>query len=275
MIYALTWVIVFANVGVVSVGLWAAIKLVIPFIGFILLLWALIGLIKYRKEKMIQYVFRVIISALLIFPILLTMNVIHMAYPANINEVKPAVTISWPLTEETVVGWGGNEYEDNVPHAMWGSELWAYDLVMEPYNTGSDDLTSYGIWDKEVVSPAKGIVIAAHDDEKDIQLNTEENETTLGNYVFIKLEETGTYIVLVHLKQDSVVVSAGDVVEPGDVIGHVGNSGSTSEPHLHIHHQREDPTKMLSTLLAEGLPLYFDTLPDNPMPTRGTTVEIN
>lgn len=55
LVYALTWIIVFANVGVVSVALWTAIKLVIPYIGAIPLLWGLIGLIKYRKMPLATF----------------------------------------------------------------------------------------------------------------------------------------------------------------------------------------------------------------------------
>lgn len=55
----------------------------------------------------------------------------------------------------------------------------------------------------------------------------------------------------------TVAVSVGDEVKNGDYLGKVGNSGTTSEPHLHIHHQRQDSTKTIHPILAEGLPLFF------------------
>jgi murein DD-endopeptidase MepM/ murein hydrolase activator NlpD len=58
----------------------------------------------------------------------------------------------------------------------------------------------------------------------------------LGNYVFIKIKEAGTYLVLGHLKYDSVCVKVGDYVKEGSVIAKAGNTGSSSEPHLYIHH---------------------------------------
>ncbi|MNW65229.1 putative peptidase [compost metagenome] len=96
-----------------------------------------------------------------------------------------------------------------------------------------------------------------------------------GNYVYIKIDETGTYLLLNHLRKDSVLVNVGDHVNAGDRLGHVGNSGSTSEPHLHIHHQRQDPTKTLSPILAEGFPLFFNGIDAESMPQKGTIVTPN
>ncbi|WP_248565508.1 hypothetical protein [Paenibacillus sp. L3-i20] len=74
-----------------------------------------------------------------------------MAYPSSISNTQPSVTLKWPLNDATVVGWGGNSTETNLPHVLWPSERWAYDLLMEPYDSGSPNLEDYGIWDKEVI----------------------------------------------------------------------------------------------------------------------------
>ncbi|RLL43963.1 M23 family metallopeptidase [Oceanobacillus piezotolerans] len=203
----------------------------------------------------------------------MTMNIIQLPYPNDIDRVDPAVTVYWPLAEETVVGFGGDKLEHNQKHVTWASERWAYDLVMEPYDIGSMRNEDYGIWNKEVFSPVRGKVIGAYDGEADVEPNSEEFTSMAGNYVYIRIEETGTYLLLVHLKKDSVMVEAGDYVQPGDVIGRVGNSGSTSEPHLHIHHQRQDPTKMLYPTLAEGLPLFFEEINGEAMPNGGDVVK--
>lgn len=63
--------------------------------------------------------------------------------------------------------------------------------------------------------------------------------------------------MLTHFQMGTIAVSVGDEVKAGDYLGRVGNSGTTSEPHLHIHHQRQDPTKTIHPILAEGLPLLF------------------
>jgi 6-phosphogluconolactonase (cycloisomerase 2 family) len=143
---------------------------------------------------------------------------------------------------------------------------------MEPYDTGHAELASYGIWNKEVVAPASGMVVAAYDEEEDILPNTEEFKSAEGNHVYIKMDASGTYLLLNHFKKDSLTVRTGDHVNKGEVVGHVGNSGSTSEPHLHIHHQRQDPTKVAFPIFAEGLPLYFEGTDAQPMPVKGTRV---
>lgn len=261
--------------GVIS---WAAIKLVLPFAGILVLLLHLAArLVKRIKGTARPPVARTIITVLLcgvyFFPILITMNIIPVAYPANVNTSAPALTAQWPFAEETVVAWGGNTLDKNLPHAMWGSERWAYDLVMEPYNTNSPDLESYGIWGKQVLCPVDGTVVAVHNSDRDIPPNQDEFESLEGNHVYIEVEESGTYLLLNHLKQGSVAVSVGDTVKPGDVLGRVGNSGTSSEPHLHVHHQRQNPTRTLYPLFAEGLPLYFQNSTGISMPEGGTIIQ--
>ncbi len=58
------------------------------------------------------------------------------------------------------------------------------------------------------------------------------------------------YLYLCHLKPGSVRVKKGDIVVAGQEIARIGNSGNTSEPHLHIHLQDDLD-------FGEGLPLYF------------------
>ena len=50
------------------------------------------------------------------------------------------------------------------------------------------------------------------------------------------------------MKIDSVVVAQGDKVTTGQILGKVGNSGNTSEPHLHIHAEKD----------GKGVPITFN-----------------
>lgn len=68
------------------------------------------------------------------------------------------------------------------------------------------------------------------------------------------------------------MVKTGDTVTEGQLIGQCGNSGNTSEPHIHIHHQRQDPT-VYPFNFAEGLPLYFRNHNGQMMPIGGVRVE--
>lgn len=63
-------------------------------------------------------------------------------------------------------------------------------------------------------------------------------------------------MVLAHLRRNSVPVDIGDDVRAGQPLGAIGNSGNTSEPHLHIHAQtipEEGPW-----MSGEPLPILFD-----------------
>lgn len=259
--------------GLIRVTAWILLKLILPIGGFVMFGVNLFLLFIYRKRGNSSHYFSgLIISLLYIIPFLVTANVIPIAFPTSINKVSPTITVQWPLTEKSVIGWGGNSIENNLPHAMWGSERWAYDIVMSPNNTNQSDPTTYGIWDQEIISPVDGKIIAVKDDEEDIDANSEDFTSTEGNYVYIKVKETGTFLLLNHLKQDSLEVTLGDKVEAGDLLGRVGNSGSTSEPHLHIHHQRQNPNIVKHFLLAEGLPLYFEINGQSQMPLKSTVV---
>ncbi|MFJ7744675.1 peptidoglycan DD-metalloendopeptidase family protein [Peribacillus sp. NPDC097295] len=268
------WIGVFLIGGIVGAYSWTLLKLILPFIGAIgLLINVVIFIILLsRKRKGVKVVFNAMVNLLMFFPILMTMNIIPFAYPNTVEQAQPAVTVNFPLKEQTVIGWGGQYVKDNLPHAIWSSERWAYDLVMEPFNMNSDNNEDYGIWNKEVHSPVSGVISATYDGEGDITPGSEDFHSLEGNYVYIELEETGTYLLLNHLKKDSVVVKVGDKVKPGDLLGRVGNSGSSSEPHLHIHHQRQNPSKTIHPVLAEGLPLFFEEISGSSMPVKGDII---
>lgn len=272
-IFAL-WGSVFIIHGIAGAVAWALAKLFVAPVGVAAVLISLTALIVclIKKKKITQKVIILLLSSILAFPVLMLMNVLQIAYPENIDKVQPSITVIWPLKETTIVGWGGDTIETNAPHVIWASERWAYDLVEEPANTGSKTLEDFGIYDKEVVAPASGTVVESYDEEADITPNSEEFLSMEGNHIYIKLDATGTYLLLNHLKKGSVLVKAGDHVNEGDIIGKVGNSGSTSEPHLHIQHQRQDPTKTLYPIFAEGLPLYFRNIDGNSMPEKGSII---
>ncbi|WAP53012.1 M23 family metallopeptidase [Arthrobacter sp. ATA002] len=72
-----------------------------------------------------------------------------------------------------------------------------------------------------------------------------------GNLIVIAPDDGG-FIAYAHLKQGSARVRPGDRVEPDTLIARCGNSGASSEPHLHLQAMdRPSPT------FALGLPLVF------------------
>lgn len=63
-------------------------------------------------------------------------------------------------------------------------------------------------------------------------------------------------MLLAHLQQDSLQVAEGDELQVGDPVGLIGNSGNTTEPHLHIHAQR--PAEGDDWMAGAPLAITFD-----------------
>jgi hypothetical protein len=76
-------------------------------------------------------------------------------------------------------------------------------------------------------------------------------ENAEGNYVILDLGQ-GRYALYAHLVPGSVTVQEGERVRQGQVLGALGNSGSSTGPHLHFH-VMDAP----SGLVADGLPYAF------------------
>jgi hypothetical protein len=55
-----------------------------------------------------------------------------------------------------------------------------------------------------------------------------------GNHVVIAATANGPFVLLAHLRQGTVRVHPGQRVEAGDLIGECGNSGNSTEPHVHV-----------------------------------------
>lgn len=77
-------------------------------------------------------------------------------------------------------------------------------------------------------------------------------ETVGGNHVMIDIGNDH-YAFYAHLKPGSIRVRVGDQVKPGQVIGLVGNSGNSTEPHLHFHISDAN-----SPLGSEGVPYEYN-----------------
>ncbi|MEV4001372.1 M23 family metallopeptidase [Actinomadura sp. NPDC049753] len=154
----------------------------------------------------------------------------------------------------------------HVPDGEW-SAVRGWPLAARP-----DSFPSFG---QEVLAPADGVVVQASGWQRDhwsrnswpgflylmvegmvfrqilSLLTLSAGRFVVGNSVTLDLGD-GVYAVFAHLRRGSLRVSKGDRVRAGDVLGQVGNSGNSSEPHLHFHlMDRPRP------LAAAGLPFAF------------------
>lgn len=100
-------------------------------------------------------------------------------------------------------------------------------------------LDRYAIYGATVCSPGNGVILRTLHGLADMPPGQMDLDNVAGNHVVIRLDGLDTNLVLAHLQNGSVSVKVGDRVSASQLIGKVGNSGSTSEPHLHIHAQRQ------------------------------------
>lgn len=101
---------------------------------------------------------------------------------------------------------------------------------------------------RPITAPVDGTVVAVHDTEVDHAAHrgvpsvahalTQGRRAAggwpalAGNHVLIMAE--GVVVALCHLRQGSVTVKTGQQVRRGDPLGQCGNSGNSTEPHLHL-----------------------------------------
>ena len=96
-------------------------------------------------------------------------------------------------------------------------------------------------------------------------------ETVGGNHVILDIGH-GRYAFYAHLQPGSLKVKLGDHVKRGQVLGLVGNSGNSTEPHLHFHLSDGN-----SPLGSEGIPYAlesYDTKPKADAPATKHKMEI-
>ena len=262
--------VMFLMGGMTKISAWYLLQSIPPLLGLLSLVTVLVYAIAKRKFNQLM-VSTLILALVSLLPAVMLVK--PVAFPTSLETTQPSATVRLPADVPLIVGWGGDRIETNY-HAIAPDQRWAYDLLVEPAAMGSGRLEDYGCYGVPVVAPANGVVVKAHDGEPDATPGVVSNNFTApeGNFVAIRLEETGTYLLIAHLKPGSVTVQTGETVREGQVIGACGNSGNTSEPHIHIHHQRQDPN-FYPLNFAEGLPLYFRDHDGPPMPVGGFKVD--
>lgn len=97
----------------------------------------------------------------------------------------------------------------------------------------ADDYYGYGM---PVVAPAAGYVVGIVDGIEDNPIGNMNIKENWGNVIVIKHADY-LYSKIAHLKKDSFTVRVGDYVRKGDVVGALGNSGRSPEPHIHFQLQ--------------------------------------
>jgi len=175
-------------------------------------------------------------------------------------------------------------------HRTAGTRDWRTWFATEP----PERFVAFGL---PILAPASGIVAAVHDGEPDHEARRSQLAllpyalgqaarvrgglgAIAGNYVIVALPARGAFVALAHLQAGSIAVSVGQDVIEGQHIANCGNSGNSTQPHLHL--QVMDSADLS---VAQGLPITFRGFREWPrgatrfterssgMPAEGSVVE--
>ncbi|MDF3292033.1 M23 family metallopeptidase [Streptomyces silvisoli] len=161
------------------------------------------------------------------------------AYRARSHQYGTPVSIPlrWPFEDGTwCIFQGGGKATNH--HAQVPEQRAALDMVcVAGPLIPSRSLDAYRCYGTKVYAPCAGKVVSAADGIGEQVPGHIRYAPVYGNHVII---DTGhERVLLAHLRPGTVTVSIGDTVSSGELLGEVGNSGNTTEPHLHIHAERE------------------------------------
>lgn len=166
-------------------------------------------------------------------------------------------------------------------------QAYAIDLVHDPVDTprpefgvgsGMPPAADYPAFGRPVHAMVDGTVVRIEDRQRDHRARASHAAVLymllegairelggprfiLGNHVIVRTSD-GVFALVAHLRRGSVAVNVGDRVAAGDLIGACGNSGNSSEPHVHAQlMDRRSPWT------AQGLPMVFTdiTIDDGPI----------
>jgi len=172
-----------------------------------------------------------------------------------------SIVLVFPLNQGTYCVAHGGVYRWLNHHRGSRSQAYALDIVkLNQFGVRAKGicprpLTAYEIFGDALYAPAPGIVTAVVNDLADLPPGEMDCQHIAGNHIVIRMDASDVSIGLAHLMQGSVRVEVGEQVCAGQILGRVGNSGNTTEPHLHIHAKRGGkPDSMLD---GEAVPMRF------------------
>ena len=152
------------------------------------------------------------------------------------------IDLAYPLRSGVYyVGGGGSSRWVNGHHAFPPQD-YALDIVRlnmfgnRASGIAPQELSRYAVFEDKVYSPCSGIISQSVDAYPDQTPPERDVEHLAGNYIVISCK--GVEVILAHLNQGSLLVQENEVVQQGQVLAQVGNSGNSSQPHLHIHAER-------------------------------------
>lgn len=192
--------------------------------------------------------------------------------PLPIADESPIV-VAPPLRGEWIAGDSANNRPDAAHrravlidngHA-WLAQRYAIDWVQYQTVDGKrttwkgpeDKNDSYFCYNQSIYNVAPGKVVDMSDGMAENVPHSQKYVAPIdfnnaaGNHVVVEIAPH-RYVLYAHMRPGTVQVKIGDELSVGQIIGHVGNTGSSAEPHLHMHIDDQP-----SFLAGNGVPYEF------------------
>ncbi len=195
---------------------------------------------------------------------------VPLAHTAEVERIEPHPVRS-PVEGRWSWGNGPGELRFHT-HFHYPEQRYAYDLGVlgDGRGTSRGDPNrneSYFCWDKPIHCAEDGKVMVVIDDVPDNSGHKANPANKPVRNACVLVEHAGDHFSgYYHLRKGSATVKVGQRVKAGDVLGRVGNAGSSSEPHLHFDYMGYDRTGRLRNIPVRVEGLKF---PDGKPADRG------
>ena len=183
------------------------------------------------------------------------------------DNFTPKIKYSLPFHGGWVAVNGGVTKESSHSWEI-SSQRYAYDFIIldndgKSFSGDEAMLSDYHCYGKEILAPADGVVVEIRINCNDSKIMGNGGTDPLfkdlrGNYIVIRHTDD-EYSCLAHLKPGSIEVRVGQHVKRKQRIALCGNSGNTSEPHLHFQIQNGR-----SFFSSAGLPIHTENIQATP-----------
>ncbi|HTX93086.1 MAG TPA: M23 family metallopeptidase [Anaerolineales bacterium] len=178
----------------------------------------------------------------------------HLPYGVPVINGSPDPTFRWHWGN----GIGGTSFNaHSYPEHRYSYDIGIYDTSNQTFKdpTKLDQNGNFYSWGQDVLAISSGQVVYVDSAFEDNFGRTANPNSKGANLVVVYNKEANFFHLYAHFQQNSIVVAVGDMVSPGAKLGLLGNSGGSSEPHLHVGINRQDAQGFL-----RSLPMTFEKI---------------
>lgn len=191
------------------------------------------------KRLVEQFIKRILFFLLSIFWALgfgLASLIVFKAYehPAKEECVQIQLPVHGTWRASHAGGHSSVNYHMAIPQQAYGVDLVKVNEEGKFFTGTGTAITDYVAFNDSVFAPVSGkiaLIINQYNNEQVMKKG--DTIHSLGNYIAIEMG-TQQYLILAQLNKGSMQVNVGDTIVEGQYLAHVGNSGNTTWPHLHM-----------------------------------------